>query len=664
VKRPILWALMFLIAGILFGWYQEVVDTIQFVLFMGVCVSACVTLYKWLRYAPIFLCVLAAAAGVLGIQQSLRDDVVSQQDVRLYGIIHDLRYTQAGWQRLVVAEEGSGYYVLAYLNPEFRVEIGQMVILTGDLHPLARAQNPGGYDEFLVQRARGIRAKFYARDVETFEVHMNLARITHLVRNRLAEIYDTVLPHREASLIKSITLGDQAGLDAPVREMYAVAGVYHLLVVSGLHISILMLAILAVLERIVNRRVASMVALIVMIGYCLLVGSGISAVRAVTMAGVRVFGRMFYLDTDSLASVAFACIALLLFEPLYLFNLGFQLSFGTVFGLIILSEPIERLLAWCRVPKFGKFRSFLAYNTAAFLVTTPILAYYFFYIPTYSLLINLIIMPTATFLVVVGMLVGVVGLFSLNAATFLAGAVFYLLQFYDTVMAIFLSLPFARLNTGSPGFWVTIMALGIMLAFAHTMGGFGEELRKRARVLAVSVMLFVTAVIATNFAERGFHVTELDMGQGYAYVLRANGYTFVINGGGNNRILGTNAGERILMPYLNRVGVGQVDAAFVTDISRHRITGIIELAMSNRVAVVYVPVDMNMDSGLGMRLTVAAERNNIPIYVLETGDIIYAGGLVLTVVSATQRLQLLAEYGDIRLEFVNGEMIYIYDYVE
>jgi len=643
MKRPIVWALLFLATGILWGRYLANGDTVLFVIFAVVMVLICCIVYNWLsKYPPIFLCVILAIAGAIGVQQQLNDVVESQEDTTFIGIIEDMRYTQAGWQRFIVSSPETR--LIAFAPPHYRVQIGQEVKLFGDMFALEGSANPGGYNEFMVQRAHGINGRFNARTLEAFDVHMNLARATHLIRHRLSMVYHNVLPYREAMIIQAIVLGERPDTSDTVIEMYRAAGIFHFLVISGLHLSILMMAICLVLERFLNKRTAGIIALVIMIGYVLLTGASISTVRAVTMAGVMVFGRLLYKDRDSLASVSFAWILLLLYQPLYLFSIGFQLSFGTVFGLVILTTPTERLLSLCGF-KHGKLRSALAYNITASLSTMPIFAYHFAFISTYSIIVNLLITSTATFLVVVGILVGIVGLFSMPLAGFMAYAIYFLLQFYEGVIRFFLALPGSVILVGNWGLLVTLAATAVMLAFAYTYEGFGEVFHKRKKILWLCAVIFLATIGFEAIERRRFNITRLDI---ESYVIRVNNRALVIDGGGNNRLLGMNTGERTLMPYLNYRGIYQAEAAFVTSADRNRITGLIELAMADRVGVLYVMPNVNLDAGLGLRLRVAADQMGVEIVMLEIGDVIRVGEFEVFVVDG---YELLGFYGGLEVGF-------------
>ena len=643
MKRPIVWALLFLVAGILCGRYLISGDIVLFMIFTVMTVLVCSAVYRWLKYPPIFLCVILAIAGAIGVQHQLNDVVDPLEDTTFIGIIEDMRYTQAGWQRFIVSSPETR--LIAFAPPHYRVEIGQEVKLFGDLFALEGPANPGGYNEFMVQRAHGINGRFNAHTLEAFDVHINLARTTHLIRYRISMVYHQVLPYREAMIMQSVILGERPDSNDTVIEMYRAAGIMHFLVISGLHLSIFMMAICLILERFLNKRIAGIIALIIMISYVLLTGASISTVRALTMAGVIVFGRLLYRDRDSLASVSFACILLLLYQPLYLFSIGFQLSFGTVFGLVILTAPTERFLSLCGLSKYKKLRSALAYNIAASLSTMPIFAYHFGFISTYSIIVNLLIASTATFLVILGILIGVIGLFYLPLAGIMANAIYFLLQFYEAIIRFFLTLPASVILVGNWGLPVTLAVTVTMIAFAYTYDGFGEAFYKRKKILWLCTIVCLCVIGFEALERRRFNITHLDI---ESYVIRVNNQALIIDGGGNNRLLGMNTGERTLMPYLNYRGIYQAEAAFVTSADRNRITGLIELTMAGRVKVLYVMPTVNLDAGLGLRLRVAADQMGVKIKKLEIGDVIKLGNFEIFVMEG---YMLQGVYNGIELEW-------------
>jgi ComEC/Rec2-related protein len=271
----------------------------------------------------------------------------------------------------------------------------------------------------------------------------------------------------------------------------------------------------------------------------------VATVRAVTMGGVLVFARVLYREYDLLATVSWACIALLVYEPLYLFNVGFQLSFGAVYGIAVLTGPMERLLALARMPAYGKFRSVLAVGMAASFSTYIVFAHHFYEIPLYSVLANLAVIPLFTILLVLGAITGLAGLVWLPAATITGGAVFYILRLYEWVSRFFGALPSALVRTGGGSVAVSLAGAAVLLLFAYVMNGFGPELKRRVPPLLFGIAALFLCLFIRDFPLRP-QVTELDT-PGHYVVHRHRSHVSVTGTG--------RGGEGELLRYLDRRGV-------------------------------------------------------------------------------------------------------------
>jgi competence protein ComEC len=496
-----------------------------------------------------------AAAGALRIYLSENAPRPAYGKVELRGVVTETGVTGSGNPKMVARVKDSDLEVnvMIYARQGQEAEAGQAITVAGELLPLETPRNPGGYNEYQYLRARKIAAKIFPDTLETGKTGGTLQGMLNRVQQRLAAVYDAALPQREAAVIKSVILGDKAGLDEDVRELYRLAGIYHLLCISGLHVSILMLAMDKLLSFKLNKRVSGLITLAVMVLYCLLTGSSVSTVRAVTMGGVLVFARVLYREYDLLASVSFAGIVLLLYEPMYLFDAGFQLSFGAVSGIAVMTNPVERGLSLLRCPK--SIKTALAANIAATAATFPILSYHFYYLSPYSIIVNCIILPTAAVLVVFGLLVGLVGLIWLPAGMFLSGVIYYLLLFYDFVCNFFTGLPGAVLKTGCCGLMVCAAAYCVMAAFGFTMAGFGDALRKRAAALGLSIVFFMACAVAYALPSR-LEITVLDAGAESLSVLRYKNGMFAV---GDALQIAENFAD-----YFEYLGRDKLDGVFYT----------------------------------------------------------------------------------------------------
>jgi len=553
MKRPIMLILLALISGILLGAYGSMP-----LLVLGLCLGLflCLFLYQRYKYFPIFVLLPFMLLGALRINDSLFSFITEPTDVVFSGVVVDVGVTASGNQRATI--QGEEIRIMAYIRPHQPwASLGQEIRVTGELRPLSRPTNPVGYNQFQHLRSQKIEAVMWPNYVEIGSVQVNLMVVLRQFRDRVANVFEQVLPTNEARIMQSMVLGERGGLEQELIDTYRAAGIFHILIISGLHMAILMMILNKLLGLVLNERYAGIVVLVIMVLYCLMTGASIATVRAMAMAGILVFSKVLRRDYDLLASVSVVGVVLLIYEPLYLFNMGFQLSFGAVYGIATLTTPVERLLGFMKMRPLGGFRGSFAVGISATFATYVIFIYHFYEIPLYSIFGNLIIMPTATLLLVLGILVGLLGLIWLPLAELLAGPIYFILASYEIGAGFVGSLPSATLLTGG-GWGVTLGFFAILCSFAFMFCGYGREFWKRGILLIVSISFLISAVII-RANPRGLHITSLDIAGNYV-VLRHRNDVLVI---GQAR-----GGENILQQYLNKQGVQQANGIILTQLPR------------------------------------------------------------------------------------------------
>ena len=210
------------------------------------------------------------------------------------------------------------------------------------------------------------------------------------------------------AVVAAMTLGDKSQLTKELRDTYAVSGASHILALSGLHLGI----IYTLLSLLLSRRrwqVISQVVIIVCIWlFVFLVGMSASVVRSAVMITVYALLSLGHRDKMSVNTLAFAAIVMLLFNPKSLFDVGFQLSFMAVLAILLFYPLFESV--WSQQFLFGHrlFRwlwTTLAVSCAAQIGVAPLIAYYFGRFSYYFLLTNLVVVPAATLILYLSLLV-------------------------------------------------------------------------------------------------------------------------------------------------------------------------------------------------------------------------------------------------------------------
>lgn len=356
------------------------------------------------RAALFLACLSLGVLRVAAMPQALPPAYVPlvDADVLLEGTVSrepDMRETS---QRVPIAVSygGSETTVLAVLPLYPELEYGDRVRLSGTLaYPEPFETDTGRtfrYDRFLAKD--GIFAlvmQAHAEQVESasrpdHRLMAALIRLKHAFQDALA----ASIPEPGASLASGLLTGGKQGLGEALLDAFVIAGLVHIVVLSGYNVMIIAEAVLRVLGFL-PKRVAACIAGIVIGLFVLMAGAGSASIRAGLMAGLALVARATgrtYAVVRALVGVAFL---MLLHNPLLLaYDPGFQLSFIATLGLILLHPILERWLGWVRIPML---RDVLASTLAAQAAVLPLLLYQTGILSLIALPANVLVLPAVPF---------------------------------------------------------------------------------------------------------------------------------------------------------------------------------------------------------------------------------------------------------------------------
>lgn len=275
------------------------------------------------------------------------------------------------------------------------------------------------------------------------------------------------LPAPQNSLLIAILLGDQSGLGAEMKEKLNVSGLRHLSAVSGAHVTI-MAGIIAPFFVWLGwwRQKALWAAIVFVWLFVIMIGLPASAVRAAVMGSLAIFAQIIGRPGDTLRVVAIAAAAMVLQNPLILrFDVGFQLSFLAVLGMVCFARPIEGKLKF--IPKKPVFiRQGLSVALAAQIFTLPILIYNFGYVSAYGLFANVLVEPLVAFITIYGFALAVFAAVSSAAGGILFFPAWLALSYLLAVNDFFANLPGAKIEFQISFFWLALSCV-VLAIIAH-----------------------------------------------------------------------------------------------------------------------------------------------------------------------------------------------------
>ncbi|MCD7855564.1 MAG: ComEC family competence protein, partial [Clostridiales bacterium] len=280
---------------------------------------------------------------------------------------------------------------------------GDVITLTGKLRALSPQYNPSDFDEIQYYTCRGIYYKMYSPDLEITGRKRTLSYYLFALKTKAAEALDEIYSEENSAILKAMILGDKTYLSDEIKLLYKNSGIYHILAISGLHISL----IAGVFMYFFKKKRHSIIIMAFLALYCVFTGLSPSAVRAVIMMWVLLIGRMLGRKYDLVSSLAFSAFLILVFNPLYLFDCGFIYSYCSVLGIALFAKPFGKITGKVPVknPKFRKHvLDALAASLSAVIITKLVNMYYFYNFTTCDFITNLVVLPSVIAVVISGAL--------------------------------------------------------------------------------------------------------------------------------------------------------------------------------------------------------------------------------------------------------------------
>ncbi len=542
---------------------------------------------------------------------------------------------------------------------------GDRIMVRGTLEAPDAPENEGDFDYALWHKTNGVYAiiktdEAYTRYLGAAQVNW-ITRAAYAVRRYASACFEQYIGGDSGALLSGIVLSERKNISADLQSAIQKAGLSHICVASGMHVSMLCGFLLWLLSRLrMPRKVSYLICVLLMHFFALLVGNGVSMQRAVLMFDFSVLAYFTRGDEDRVYTCVCVAFVMLLMQPLYLFSIGFLLSFASVFGILIFSERLQRVLL--RLLKRKMLANAVAVSLCAQLATLPILAAGFHELPLYGILYNLLIpWLCGPLMLLAGVLLALGGI-CLPAAK----GIGFLLRLVLTCMCEGIEavhvLPFATVAIGMPNVLHYVLYYTIVLGIwvcIEKKSNFAGICRLVMTVCCVGLMCI--NLVGSFYARLHF----INVGEGDSALLRMpHGLEILLDGGGNG-YKEKSVGEETLMPYLKSHGVHDIDYAIVSHYDTDHADGILYVCENMRVKNLILPYrHPNYSTENKTRLEHCAAEHNIRVHYMQGGDCMtLPGGVVLEALGPDEQmlerrlsendlsLVLRISYGDTRVLF-------------
>ena len=671
IKRPVFWILLAFVLGEVIAVFDLNIAVPCIVLAIIVIRKIIIKAYEDMGAFVVIFFTLIMGFMLMSNEITTRNHIydLKENTVIVQGKIYKIENTAFGtniYLKGVEVENGEKSVSVKriFVNTEKipNVKIGNIIKVRGKLRQFEEAANKGNFDSRKYYLSLGFYGKIEAGTIEVINsdysgIRQGLYELRMEIIERLEKLCSDnngifSIINNKNGIIGAIILGDKTDLDSDIKELYSVSGIAHILAISGLHISFIGMAIYRLLRRRFRFLFSAAVSIPVVLSFGIMSGFGISTIRAIIMFILKIIGEVLGRKYDAITAISLAGLVLLVQNPFVVCNSGFQMSFGAIIAIVLILPIVEEILN-----TDNKIIKVISANFTISLVMNPILAWNYYELPTFSFLLNIVVVPLMS-VVIVSSIVGIFCsciMFGFGKVVIFPGC--GILELYTFLCNIINKSSVASIVVGQPKVTIIIVYYAILLVVLFGLKNIrtkytraekerniikketGLVLEKKAKKerrikgqnvkvrLACIVGFLLLNCLIYYIPNPGFYITFIDVGQGDGILIHGdNGMKVMVDGGSTSE---KQVAKNCIVPYLKAEGIGTIDYSIITHTDKDHISGILEILENNnsnriRIKNLVMP-DINMKDDTYNELIEKAKLKKINVLYIKKGDTLSLG---------------------------------------
>lgn len=504
--------------------------------------------------------------------------------------------------------------------------IGDFYEFKGKLRTPFEPTNPSQFDYGKYLKNFDVFTLFYANEngYKNFKMHLTprwqFLQGLNNIRNDIIQTHSKYLKSPNLELLGGIVFGDDA-ITPPqdIKTSFQRSGLLHLLAASGMNVALIYGIWFFILRRLrVPFNIAVSSGIFVVIFYTMMTGLGPSVIRAAFMLIFILIGKLIDRDAQSISLLSFVALLMLIYNPAYINDVGFQLSFIVTFGLLVMApvlfEKVKNIPSWLSGAIFVPI--------IAQIWVMPIQIYYFNSVSLYSVFANIAILPFVTIISFGGFISAVLALIKPLANQICFIFDFILNPVLNILVAIsnyFANLPHSLIQVPQPSVLQIFLYYAIVLLVTLLF-----EIGKNKKIILITSVLFITLIISClHLPSKNFETIAFDVQNADAFLIKTpqNKY-FLIDSGKMGYKGGKTQAQMIILSYLRDKGIKNIEGLIITHFDSDHAGGAVDLIENLNIKNVFVN-SLDDKSNLAKKIYAVAKDK---IKLAKNNEIIYKEG--------------------------------------
>lgn len=537
------------------------------------------------------------------------------------------------------------------------LKYGDIITFNGVYNKPNVQRNYGGYDYSLYLKTQNIYGTFDGSQIELKSKNKGsfIQRGIISFKEYIKGILKENLGEDEAELCIGLVIGDRTNLAEDIQEDFKTSNLTHMLAVSGSHFVYIILAVTYINKFLKRKRLGQILMLIVIILFMNLTGNTGSVVRSGIMASLGIIASIIHRKSDIWNNMAIAMLIQIILNPYIIFDVGVQLSYGGVIGIVAFNKVVTNFIEKLSNKINNYIKESISVTVSANIVIIPIMMYTFNTISLSFVISNLL----------AGAILGIIVLYAF-ALIFLymvlhsfISPLFIILNLMLKIL-IFIAhicslIPFSKIYVVTPKIGLMILfylflyllvkkqdSNAIISLFSVKKFSFikpkSDKINLNSEILSKKTIAFFTIVIIIlNFIypvltskRDNLEVNFIDVGQGDSTLIRVSNKTILIDGGGSSYGETFDVGEQTLFPYLLDRGINTIDYVIVSHFDSDHCQGL-NFIMENMKVKNAIISDLGQESNEYNTFLSLAKKQNTNLVYVKMGDIIKIGDCTIKI---------------------------------
>ena len=545
-----------------------------------------------------------------------------------------------------------------------KLEYGDVIEFYGTYNKSNEQRNYGGFDYSLYLKTQKIYGTF-----ECSEINVISKNKGSLIKNSIISFKEYIksnlranLSEDEANLCIGLIIGDRTNLDENIEEDFKTSNLTHMLAVSGSHFVYIVLALTYINKLFKRKKLGQIFILIIILFFMNLTGNTGSVVRSGIMALLSILASMFYRKADLWTNMAIAILIQIVINPYIIFDIGVQLSYGGVIGIVLFNESINNIIEYITSKINTKLNRYKIGNKEESINNKRL------YIKdnqknSNQIIINLIKYIKESVSVTISANIIIIPIMMLNFNTIslsfvisnlLAGAILgiiiiyaFILVFLSIILKSFISplfillnsllkilifiahicsmLPFSKIYVVTPNLFLIIIFYILIYLLSR------KKYSKKILIIVILLVIIFNFIFPIFTSKRSnLEINFIDVGQGDSTLIRVNNKNILIDGGGSSYGETFDVGEMTLFPYLLDRGIKKLDYVIISHFDSDHCQGL-NFIMENMKVENAIISNLGQESNEYDTFINLAKKQRTNLIFVKMGDVIKIGNATINI---------------------------------